>query len=166
MSGFCSGAAKAELEAFLAGWAGRHYGIASNTYTGCVRFDICIDNKNKPEQITMLNELFAGLESQFGEASFACTISLPSCSILATKKPAEAAFRLTRISAADQPAITAVRVSSQPGMLDLEGYNLGGDVTVFKCVQGEVPVEYLAQSSGEKMHDTVMHAYLNFLISP
>ena len=122
----------------------------ATVHYGCVRFNICIEANSPARQISILEDMFARLQDQFVEASFACTISLPSCSILAVKKAAEAGFRLIRISAADQPVITSVHFSSQPGTLDLEGYNLGGDVTVFKCVQDEVPVEYLQQSSGKK----------------
>ena len=36
-------------------------------------------------------------------------------------------------------------------MLDMEGYNLHGAVTAFKCTHGEEAVEYLLQSPGELM---------------
>lgn len=97
----------------------------------------------------MLNDLFAGLQTKFCGASFVCTISLPSCSVLAVKKSTETAFSLNRISAADQPAIIAMHLTSQLGTLDMEGYNLHGAVTAFKSTQGEKAVEYLLQSPGE-----------------
>lgn len=90
------GAAKAELDGLLAGWADRHhaYGARYGIHDGCVRFNICIDTHSKARQVSMLNDLFASLQTQFCGASFACTILLPSCSVLAIKKAAESAFSL------------------------------------------------------------------------
>lgn len=154
MTGVSVGTAKAELEEFLADWAMRHRGVTYGTQSGCVRFSICIDTHSKARQLSMLNDLFAGLQTKFCGASFVCTISLPSCSVLAVKKSTESAFSLTRTNAADQLAITAVHLTSHSGTLDVYGYNLHGAVTAFKCTQGEEAVEYLLQSAGEMLRTT------------